>query len=228
MKKRIIACCISILTLTAVFAAQVFAAPIHWGLHFEKKGEIPVGNATDEYLAKYNACFHGPSSQEKKTVYLTFDTGYDNGYTAKILDTLKENKVPAAFFVLGSFIKDKPELAKRMVDEGHIIGNHTMRHPDMSQKDAEGFASQLTQVEEIYKSVIGADMKKYYRPPEGTFSEENLKQAQKMGYKTILWSIAYKDWNVNDQPSREEAFSKLMGRLHPGAILLLHSTSATN
>jgi len=116
-----------------------------------------------------------------------------------------------------------------MVDEGHIVANHTMKHPDMSKiSNKESFAKELAQVEEIYKEVIGSDMPKFYRPPRGIYSEANLKLAQELGYKTIFWSAAYKDWEDKNQPSKQEAFSKLMPRLHPGMVLLLHNTSKTN
>lgn len=204
------------------------ASSIHWGLSFKKPGETPVGEATAEYLADYNACFTGDQTVRPKTIYLTFDAGYENGYTKRILDCLKEKNVPAAFFLVGTYIKSEPNIVKRMADEGHIVCNHTMSHKDMTTKDVEGFTSELKQVEELYAATVGSEMKKYYRPPEGVFNEENLVAASGLGYKTVLWSIAYADWNKTNQPSAEQAFKKIMPRLHPGAILLLHSTSATN
>jgi len=159
---------------------------------------------------------------------LTFNAGYKNGHTSKILDTLKENDVPAAFFLVGSYLRKNPELIGRMLDEGHIIGNHTMSHGNMSKKSAEAFTLELKQFEDLYASIIGSEMPKYYRPPEGVFSEGNLIAANDAGYKTVLWSATYADWDTKKQPTRQHAFEKLLPRLHPGAILLLHSTSSTN
>ena len=213
--------------MAAVFTFQTTAASvIRWGLRYDKPDEIPIGNATAEYLETYNACFHGTCGQ--KVLYLTFDAGFENGYTPKLLDTLKENNVPAAFFLVGTYLKSNPELIKRMVDEGHIIGNHSMKHADMTKKTAEAFKAELRQFEEVYESIIGAPMPKYYRPPEGVFNECNLIAASEAGYKTVLWSATYVDWDTKKQPTKAYAFEKLLPRLHPGAIILLHSTSATN
>ncbi|MCD7948116.1 MAG: delta-lactam-biosynthetic de-N-acetylase [Oscillospiraceae bacterium] len=198
-----------------------------WGLSFQENGQPPVGNAGAEDLLQYNAWYIGDT--EQKTIYLTFDAGYENGYTSTILDVLKEKDVPAAFFVVGTYIEANPELVKRMADEGHIVANHTATHPDMSAiSDLESFQLELTQTEELYRAATGKDMPKYYRPPRGVFSTENLKMAHELGYKTIFWSLAYVDWYRDDQPTQEEAFSKLLPRVHPGAIVLLHSTSQTN
>ncbi|MCC8122255.1 MAG: delta-lactam-biosynthetic de-N-acetylase [Oscillospiraceae bacterium] len=198
-----------------------------WGLSFQEDGQPPVGNAGAEDLLQYNAWYIGDTAQ--KTIYLTFDAGYENGYTAAILDVLKEKDVPAAFFLVGTYIEANPELVKRMADEGHIVANHTATHPDMSAiSDLDAFQRELTQTEELYRAATGKEMPKYYRPPRGVFSTENLKMAHDLGYKTIFWSLAYVDWYRDDQPTQEEAFSKLLPRVHPGAILLLHSTSQTN
>lgn len=199
----------------------------NWGLSFQKEGEAPVANATAEYLAKFNAYY--AADTEEKTLYLTFDAGYENGYTAQILDVLKKHNVKAAFFLVGNYIKTSPELVKRMVEEGHTVGNHTYSHPDMSAiATEESFKAELDKLEAEYEKVTGKKMKKYYRPPQGKYSEANLKMAKDMGYKTIFWSLAYVDWYESDQPTREEALQKLIPRVHPGAIVLLHSTSKTN
>jgi len=198
----------------------------NWGLFFPKEGERPRGNATAEYLAQFDAFFIG--AEDEKVLYLTFDAGYENDLTPGILDTLKKHEAPAAFFLVGSYIKNHPELITRMIEENHIVANHTMTHPDMSQIESkESFIKELSQVEEYYRTITGQDMLKFYRPPRGIYSETNLKLAQELGYKTIFWSAAYKDWE-KDQPSKEEAFSKLIPRTHPGAIVLLHNTSKTN
>lgn len=198
-----------------------------WGLSFQSEGQPPVGNATSEELAKYDAWYVGDTS--KKTVYLTFDAGYENGYTAEILDILKKEKVPAAFFLVGTYMDENRELVKRMAEEGHIVANHTMHHPDMSAiADEAAFKQELEDVEKLYKEITGEEMKKYYRPPQGKFSLANLEMAKKLGYKTVFWSLAYVDWYEDQQPTREEALKKLLPRTHNGAVILLHSTSKTN
>ena len=208
-------------------AAVPASAEGNWGLSFQEEGKTPVGNATFEELAKYDA-FYAEQTEEKH-IYLTFDVGYENGNTASILDTLKKHNVSATFFVVGTYIESDPELVKRMAEEGHIVGNHTWHHPDMSQIAAmDAFKKELEDVENAYLEVTGEEMTKFYRPPQGKYSEANLKMAQELEYKTFFWSLAYVDWYDDNQPSREDAFEKLLGRIHPGAIVLLHSTSDTN
>lgn len=199
----------------------------NWGLSFQEEGQPPVANATFEELAQYDA-FYAQDTNEK-ILYLTFDCGYENGNTPQILDALKKHGAPATFFVVGTYIESNPELIKRMISEGHTVGNHTWHHPDMAQISAmEIFQKELTDVEDAYKEVTGEEMTKFYRPPQGKYSESNLKNAQQLGYQTFFWSLAYVDWYENDQPTKEEAFDKLIGRIHPGAIVLLHNTSRTN
>lgn len=206
--------------------AQAVAAG-SWGLSFPTEGQAPTGNATQAALAQYDAAYLG--NTEEKVIYLTFDAGYENGCTADILDTLKKHQVKAAFFVVGNYIEQNPELVKRMVAEGHTVGNHTYHHYDMSKiADLDKFTEELTSLEQLYQQVVGEPMEKYYRPPQGIYSEENLQMAQKLGYKTVFWSLAYVDWYVDDQPTAEEAFSKLIPRIHNGSVVLLHSTSQTN
>ena len=198
-----------------------------WGLSFRTEGAAPIGPASAAQLAKYDAAYLGDTAE--KVLYLTFDAGYENGCTTKILDTLKKHEVSAAFFLVGNYIEKNPDLVKRMVAEGHIVGNHTMHHPDMSkisQEDA--FRKELEDLEKLYKATVGSEMPKFYRPPQGIYSEDNLQMAKAMGYKTVFWSLAYVDWNNDDQPTAEQAFAKLLPRTHDGAVVLLHSTSATN
>ena len=207
--------------------AAIPASATDWGLSFQTEGQAPIGNTTAENLAQYNACYLGDTSQ--KVIYLTFDCGYENGYTEQILDALKKHNAPAAFFVVGNMVETAPDIVCRMVQEGHIVGNHTYHHPDMSSiSDQSAFQKELEDLEALYKETTGVEMPKYYRPPQGKYSEENLKQAQALGYKTIFWSLAYVDWYVDDQPTAEQAYSKLLPRIHDGAIVLLHSTSKTN
>lgn len=209
------------------FSVTVSTEITNWGLSFREDGKAPIANATARALKEYNAYYVG--SDDEKVIYLTFDAGFENGYTEKVLDTLKKHDVKAAFFLVGHYLEEEPLLVKRMVEEGHIIGNHTYHHPDMSKiSNKESFAKELTSLEELYKQIIGTDMPKYYRPPQGKFNEENLIMANDLGYKTIFWSLAYVDWYNDKQPTKEQAFSKLIPRIHPGAVLLLHSTSKTN
>ncbi len=199
----------------------------NWGLGFGQPGAQPTGNATKEELIGYNSYFVGDPSQNK--IYLTFDCGYENGNTAPILDALKKHNVKATFFVVGHYLESAPDLVKRMLAEGHTVGNHTYHHPDMSSiSTLEAFEKEITSNAEKFKDVTGQDMARYYRPPQGKYNTQNLQMAKELGYHTFFWSLAYVDWNTDSQPSHEEAFSKLTGRIHPGAIVLLHNTSKTN
>ena len=208
-------------------AVQTLAANTNWGLGFGENGKQPTGNASSAFLKQYNAYFVG--APDKKVIYLTFDAGYENGYTPAILDALKKHNVKATFFVVGNYLNTSPDLVKRMIAEGHIVGNHTNTHPDMSKiSDITSFQKEISAVESKFKEITGQDMKKYYRPPQGKYSVSNLKQANELGYKTIFWSLAYVDWYQDKQPTKEQAFEKLLPRIHPGAVVLLHSTSKTN
>lgn len=199
----------------------------NWGLKFQEDGRVPVGNATFEELAQYDAYY--AQNTKKKVLYLTFDAGYENGNTGKILDTLKKQQTPATFFVVGPYIESEPELVKRMVNEGHTVGNHTWNHPDMAKiSSSEAFEKELKDVEEAFRKTTGQELSRYYRPPQGKYNENNLKMAQEFGYRTFFWSLAHVDWNQTAQPSREDAMDLLTRRIHPGAIVLLHSTSRTN
>ena len=199
----------------------------NWGLSFQEDGKPPVANATYEDLKQYDAYY--AENTDQKVIYLTFDAGFENGNTPAILDALKKHNVPATFFVVGNFLSDNPDLIKRMVEEGHIVGNHTYTHPDMSKiSTMESFSKEIQDVEKLYQEITGKEMIKFYRPPQGKYSEENLKMAKELGYKTFFWSLAYVDWYQDKQPTKEEAFDKLLGRIHPGAVVLLHNTSSTN
>jgi len=199
----------------------------NWGLGFSTEGQPPTANATADELKKYDTYYIGDTN--KKVIYLTFDAGYENGYTSIILDALKKHNVPATFFLVGNYITTSPDLVKRMVAEGHNVGNHTYNHPDMSKiSSVEAFRKELEDLEKAYEDITGEKMTKYYRPPQGKYSVNNLEMAKEQGYKTFFWSLAYVDWYNDKQPTKEEAFKKLLGRIHPGAIVLLHSTSKTN
>ena len=208
-------------------AAEAAAGITDWGLSFQSEGASPVANASQEYLRNFDALYVGDANQ--KEIYITFDAGFENGNTERILDALKKHGVKATFFLVGNYFETQPELVKRMAEEGHTIGNHTYSHPDMSKiGDIQSFQTELQKNEALYRDILGSEMPKLYRPPQGKFCEENLKMAQQLGYSTVFWSLAYVDWYTDDQPTPEQAFSKLLPRIHPGAVVLLHSTSSTN
>ena len=199
----------------------------NWGLGFYEKGQQPTANATQDELKKYDAYYIGDSKE--KIIYLTFDAGYENGNTPPILDALKKHNVPATFFLVGNYITSNKDLVKRMVDEGHCVANHTYSHPNMASiSSMDAFRKEFEDLEAAFEEATGQKMPKYYRPPQGKFSKKNMEMAKELGYKTFFWSLAYVDWLNDKQPTKEQAFDKLLGRIHPGAVVLLHSTSKTN
>ena len=231
MRKRDLILLVAALAAAVTVAVSVFhssAMPTgSWGLSFRQEGAAPIGSAGVDELRNYRAVYLGDTSE--KVIYLTFDAGYENGFTEKILDVLKKHNAPAAFFLVGNYLSTQPDLVRRMVTDGHIVGNHTMHHYDMSRlSDRAAFEKELKDLEKLYQETVGQPMPKFYRPPQGIYSRENLSMAAEMGYTTVFWSLAYVDWNNDAQPTREQAFSKLLPRTHNGAIVLLHSTSATN
>ena len=202
-------------------------AKAEWGTFFLGNNLPPRNDEDESYLRAFHAYAMVPT--QEKFVYLTFDEGYENGYTPAILDVLKKHNIKAAFFCTGSFVRDNPELIKRFADEGHIIGNHTLTHPSMMKVSTwDEFSRQLFGVEERVQAITGKEMPRYYRPPAGAYSEAQLRMADALGFKTIFWSVAYKDWDVNAQPTHERGMSYLTTRIHPGAIILLHAVSKTN
>ncbi|MCR5370915.1 MAG: polysaccharide deacetylase family protein [Clostridium sp.] len=202
-------------------------AKAEWGTFFLAANQPPRNDEDESFLRGYHAYAMVPT--QEKYVFLTFDEGYENGYTPAILDVLKKHGIKACFFCTGSFIRDNPELIKRFHEEGHIIGNHTLTHPSMMKVATwQEFSRQLLTVEENVKAITGVDMPRYYRPPSGGYSEAQLRMADAMGFKTIFWSVAYKDWDTSAQPSQSYAMNYLTTRIHPGAIILLHAVSSTN
>lgn len=202
----------------------------NWGLGFPENGGKPTGNASPKELKAYHAGFLDPDgSEDNKVIYLTFDCGFENGNTEPILDALKKHNAPATFFIVGNYLETSPELVQRMLDEGHTVGNHTYHHPDITQiSTKETFRKELEELETLFKETTGQEMTKFYRPPQGKYNEANLQMASDLGYCTFFWSLAYVDWYQDNQPTKEEAFSKLLPRIHPGAVVLLHNTSDTN
>ena len=231
MRKRDLVILVGALAAAVAVAFGVFAGSAletgSWGLSFRQEGAAPIGNAGVDQLKKYDAAYIGDTTQ--KVLYLTFDAGYENGCTEQILDTLKKHQVKAAFFLVGNYIEKNADLVRRMLEDGHTVGNHTMHHYDMSKiSDKAAFTKELQDLEALFKETTGQEMQKFYRPPQGIYSEDNLKMAQELGYKTVFWSLAYVDWNNDSQPTKEQAFNKLLPRTHDGAVVLLHSTSKTN
>lgn len=203
---------------------------INWFFIPNNESRTPdINDKLNFKLSDYDAIYNGPKSPNVKSLYLTFDEGYENGYTVKILDILKEENVPAAFFVVKPYITQNPEIIKRMNVEGHLVCNHSSHHPSMASiTDKEKFMKEFTEVEDAYKEVTDSEMPKFFRPPMGKYSVASLKQTKELGYKTIFWSFAYKDWIIDNQPSEEMAIKKITSGVHPGCIMLLHAVSKTN
>ncbi len=215
--------------LPAVHAAES-TVPYNWYCKNNLTHTPPLLDGPQEIIHRYGGYYlNKKAKKDDPVIYLTFDAGYENGNIAKILDTLKKHKAPGAFFILDNLISRNPDLVCRMQKEGHLVCNHTKRHPDMTKiSDRKAFAEQLTTLETHYKELTGCDMAKIYRPPEGRYSEQNLAYAKSMGYKTVFWSFAYADWDNNRQMSPEAAMKKILAHTHNGEIMLLHPTSATN
>lgn len=232
-KSKITAFILSFIMVLSTLIAPVKAiisddSELNWYFVARVKGETPEApKESSSFLNDYNAYYVGDTSQ--KVLYLTFDEGYENGNTPKILDILKETNTPAAFFVVKPYIDTEPEIVKRMYDEGHLVCNHSNHHPSMAQvTDLEKFKAELEDVDLAYKNLTGTEIPKFFRPPMGKYSKNSLKKTQDLGYKTIFWSFAYRDWLVNDQPNEGKAIEKITKGAHPGAIMLLHAVSSTN
>ena len=208
-------------TLFSVEAASAYS----WYCPHVANHARPETGAELRFVKEYGGYYLGA---DEKVIYLTFDAGYENGNVAKILDVLKEENVPGAFFVLGNLITRNPDLVRRMTDEGHTVCNHTVHHRNMSSVPGEELLSELHELEVLYEKTTGKPMAKFYRPPEGRFSEANLKALSDAGYKTIFWSFAYPDWDNNKQINPERAKNMILANAHSGEVMLLHPTSSTN
>lgn len=199
---------------------------IEWGIKRESNHKQPdLGKRNRELIEKYNGLAMGNS--ENKYIYLTFDLGYEAGYTENILNTLKDNNVKAAFFVTNHYINTASELIKRMIDEGHVVGNHTKNHFSIPNLTDEQLKSELMDLHSVVYEKLGYEMK-YMRPPKGEYSEKSLDVTTKLGYIPVMWSFAYADWDEKKQPSHEEGINKVIENVHNGEIMLLHATSKTN
>ena len=199
---------------------------IEWGIKRNDVHEQPdVGKDRKKILEDNNGICIG--NKDKKVIYLTFDLGYESQNTNKILDTLKENNVPATFFITAHYVNTASDLVQRMIDEGHIVGNHTVNHKSMPSLTSEELKEEVVKLQDSMKKKFNYEMK-YLRPPKGEFSEKSLAETSKLGYQTVMWSFAYADWDENNQPSEEEGKNKILANLHNGEIMLLHATSKTN
>lgn len=227
----IISLCIISLCSFSAFAAGS-SNSYSWYCVRNKEHRQPEIDANMRFVEDYGGFYVDRSHSdeiEEKVIYLTFDAGYENGNVEKILDVLKEKQVGAAFFVLDNIILKNRDLVFRMIYEGHLVCNHTSKHLDVTKcKTVDEFREELESLEAVYRSITGANMPKLFRPPEGRFSEQSMKFAHELGYKTIFWSFAYADWDNESQPSEAAAKEKILSNLHNGEIMLLHPTSATN
>ncbi len=227
MKYIASAAALSMLLPLAVSAADVTA--YNW--YVKKECGEPVCPSEMSFIEEHDCRYidKEAAAAGDRVVYLTFDAGYENGNVAKVLDTLREENVHGAFFVLENLAEREPDLLRRMADEGHTVCNHTAKHRDMTEcRDFSDFSAELEIMENEYRTATGKTLSKYYRPPEGRFSEENLEFAEKLGYRTVLWSFAYADWDNDRQPDPGKAYEKIMSSVRPGTVLLLHPTSKTN
>lgn len=199
---------------------------IGWGIKRNDNHEQPeLGEKNKNLITEYKGIAMG--SQDTKSIYLTFDEGYEAGYTEKILDILKENDVKAAFFITGHYLNSQPNLVKRMIDEGHIVGNHTVNHYSMPSLDDEKLKTEVMNLHSAVYEKFGYEMT-YLRPPKGEYSERTLALTQNLGYTTVMWSFAYDDWNENKQHGDEYAKNKIISNMHNGAVILLHANSKDN
>lgn len=196
-----------------------------WYAAHQKNGVRPPSPAEIPSIAEHGGFFLGA---DEPVVYLTFDAGYENGNVERILDGLKAEEVPGAFFILENLVNRNPELVKRMTEEGHLVCNHTARHRDMTTFTEADFKEELGRMETAYRNLTGRELARYYRPPEGKFTVDNLDWARDMGYSTVFWSFAYADWDNDKQPDPDAALEKILSGAHNGMVLLLHPTSATN
>lgn len=219
--------------IASLFLVQVsYASSISWYCIRNKNHDQPSIGKDLVFSEKYDLFWCDKKIRDDindKVIYLTFDAGYENGNVEKIVDILNEENVKGAFFVLDNFLIKNQDLVKKMIKNGHIIANHTLKHKDMTKvKSKDEFRKELESLENLYNDLYEEEMPKYYRPPEGKLNEQNLIWAKELGYKTIMWSFAYADWDNKKQPSKEYAMKKIFDNLHNGEVMLLHPTSETN
>lgn len=230
MKKKSIAALVFI-SLVFSMGTNIFAKSDQHAWFIKRNGNgTPGFSSASAIVDKYNGYYIDKNAVQngKKVLYLTFDAGYENGNIARILDVLKAENVPAAFFILDNLILKNEDLVVRMADDGHLVCNHTKNHQNLSSCSADEIEKNLTDLEKIYEERTGKTLDKFFRFPEGKFSESALKAVSDMGYKTIFWSFAYDDWDNGRQPNGKAAIKKILANAHDGAVILLHPTSKTN
>lgn len=207
------------------FAAQ--AEEVHWGFKKATEGVPPdAGASLDATLDKHGAIYKG--KPDDKFIYLTFDNGYEAGYTESILNTLKEEDVPATFFLTGHYLTSATPLVKRMLEDGHGIGNHSYDHPNMAGLSEKGMEDEWTRFDKKLKELTGVERTIYARPPKGIFNEKLLNVGNQLGYRHIFWSVAFVDWHEDQPKGKDYAYGELMNQLHPGAVILMHTVSPDN
>ncbi|WP_062515358.1 delta-lactam-biosynthetic de-N-acetylase [Halobacillus sp. KGW1] len=212
--------------LSAVLVYPTAAFAEGWGYSKSKDGNVPEVGRYKPMIDKYDGFYYDET--EQPVVYLTFDNGYEQGYTGKVLDILKEKQVPAAFFVTGHYIESAPDLLKRMASEGHLIGNHSWSHPDFTKISKETMKEELDKVDESVRKLTDQDVMTFVRPPRGTFNDQTLQWSRELGYTHAFWSIAFKDWETDKQKGWEYAYNSVIDQIHPGAVILLHTVSQDN
>ena len=218
--KKIISIVLSVMILSVSSFATAKSGE-NWYFSAKGEGNRPGLPALDEKLGK-------GIGKDEKVLYLTFDAGYENGNVAKVVDTLQKEKVNGAFFVLKHFVEANPQLCKTICENGNLLCNHTASHPNITKISPEKLEQELKELEKTCKEVCGIEPARYFRPPEGAYSTESLETVARLGYRTVFWSLAWADWDNNNQKSPEYAMEKLCSRVHNGAVILLHPTSATN
>lgn len=197
-----------------------------WGLKRNGSGKLPdIDPGSGEILKRYGAIYLGDPNSKK--IYLTFDEGYENGYTGQILDVLRDNKVKAIFFITGPYLDKESELVRRMVEEGHEVGNHTVNHPSLPLCSEAKMESEVIDLEREFKDKFNRNMR-FLRPPKGEYSENELAVTKRLKYINVFWSFAYADWDPKKQKGADYAFNMVTGNLHGGAVLLLHAVSKDN
>lgn len=227
MRKKIVVASILIFLTFFIGVKDMDASSgFGWGYKKNTDHKIPEVGKYQEVLERFGAYYADHSGG--KNIYLTFDNGYEQGYTEEVLDVLKKESVPATFFVTGHYVKSEPDLVKRMAADGHIIGNHSYHHPDFTILSKSAMKKELETLEQAVAKVSEQKDLKYLRPPKGTFNEQSLKWSNELGYIHIFWSLAFADWNVNEQKGGDYAYEQIMKQVHPGAIILLHTVSSDN
>jgi len=226
--KKILAMGLSVIALLTLSVPSSAENCLHWYLKRNKNG-IPGFPKEAKDIDQYNAYYIDKKADaNNKVIYITFDAGYENGNVEKILDVLKSESVPAAFFLLDNIILKNEELVIRMAEEGHLVCNHTKNHKNLSFATKTEIENNLKALEMLYEEKTGREMSKYFRFPEGNYSINALKNIKELGYTTVFWSFAYDDWDNNRQQNKEKAIKKVLDNTHNGAIMLFHPTSSTN